>query len=54
LKPCLQVQASLSWATQNLTAHQQREAALRAQAAAKRAEVEAFQRQALAAAAGAG
>lgn len=51
--PCLQVQASLAWAQQNLGAHQQRDAALQAQVAGKRAEVEAYRTQALATAAAA-
>lgn len=42
-----QVQACLSWAQQNLGAHQQRSAALQAQVASKQGEVHAFRRQAL-------
>ncbi|KAL4438732.1 hypothetical protein ABPG77_006336 [Micractinium sp. CCAP 211/92] len=42
-----QVQACLSWAQQNLGAHQQRTAALQAQVAGKRGEVQSFRRRAL-------
>lgn len=42
-----QVQACLSWAQQNLGAHQARESALRAQAASTRSEVESLRQQAL-------
>ena len=49
-----QVQAAASWAQPNLAAYQQQEAALGAQVDAKKGELQAFRRQALAAALAAG
>lgn len=49
-----QVAAAASWAQSNLSAYQQQDAALKAQAAAKKGELDAFRRAALEAALAAG
>ena len=50
-RPAAQVQAAATWAQSNLSVYQQQEAGLRAAVAAKKGEVDAYRRQALATAA---